>query len=235
MATWVTHLMIADKVLESLPQLDARAFCVGNIAPDCNVENADWTAFDPPREVTHFMGSERKNGTEAERFWTEYVQTHAESMGSAQEFSFMLGYYAHLIADAQFQKMIRDEARVAAVGDRIKAHPAWAQKAEGLDKTWDAAKKLLSKKQLTREISALEAEYLAGNPESGYLKHIVPLTEFPEYLDFMPKGCIARKVRVMGGIPQAHQTEFFSISREEYADYVERTVKLTIQSLHNKM
>lgn len=60
MATWVTHLMIADGVLERLPSLDRHGFCIGNIAPDCNVENEDWTAFTPSREVTHWMQGERK-------------------------------------------------------------------------------------------------------------------------------------------------------------------------------
>ena len=51
MATWVTHLIVADKILEGFPWLDKRGFCVGNIAPDCNVENSDWTSFTPPRAV----------------------------------------------------------------------------------------------------------------------------------------------------------------------------------------
>ena len=37
MATWVTHLIIADRVLEKFPELCRHEFCVGNIAPDCNV------------------------------------------------------------------------------------------------------------------------------------------------------------------------------------------------------
>lgn len=55
MATWVTHLMIADRVLQRIPELKKHEFCVGNIAPDCNVENDDWTSFTPPRELTHWM------------------------------------------------------------------------------------------------------------------------------------------------------------------------------------
>lgn len=43
MASWVTHLMIADRVSEQISELDRHSFCVGNIAPDCNVENEDWT------------------------------------------------------------------------------------------------------------------------------------------------------------------------------------------------
>ena len=50
MATWITHLMIADRVLESIPELNRHGFCVGNIAPDCNIENEDWTQFVPPRK-----------------------------------------------------------------------------------------------------------------------------------------------------------------------------------------
>ena len=45
MATWITHLMIADGVLERIPNLDRHGFCVGNIAPDCNVENEDLDSF----------------------------------------------------------------------------------------------------------------------------------------------------------------------------------------------
>lgn len=39
MATWVTHLMVADQVFNKIRGLDRHGFCVGNIAPDCNVEN----------------------------------------------------------------------------------------------------------------------------------------------------------------------------------------------------
>ena len=73
MATWVTHLMIADAVLKQFPGLDRRGFCVGNIAPDCNVENADWTAFTPSRAVTHWMQGERKNAADCDVFYKEYI------------------------------------------------------------------------------------------------------------------------------------------------------------------
>ena len=71
MATWITHLMVADSVLQKMPWLDRRGFCVGNIAPDCNVENEDWTAFTPSREITHWMGGDRKTGSDADRYLNE--------------------------------------------------------------------------------------------------------------------------------------------------------------------
>lgn len=47
--------MIADSVMKQYPEIDRHGFCVGNIAPDCNVANADMTSFNLSREVTHWM------------------------------------------------------------------------------------------------------------------------------------------------------------------------------------
>ncbi|NLV36948.1 MAG: hypothetical protein GXY17_09785 [Clostridiaceae bacterium] len=71
MATWVTHLIIADRVLEKLSWLCKHEFCVGNIAPDCNVENENWTQFTPSREVTHWMTNEREVASDSDRFYNE--------------------------------------------------------------------------------------------------------------------------------------------------------------------
>ena len=90
MATWITHLMIADRVLERVPQLDKKGFCVGNIAPDCNVENEDWTQFVPSREVTHWMSADRKIATDCERFYQEYIENRKHEIGSEQELAFLL-------------------------------------------------------------------------------------------------------------------------------------------------
>ena len=72
MASWVTHLMVADRVLEKMALLCRHEFCVGNIAPDCNVENEDWTQFTPSREVTHWMTAGRKVAADCDRFYEEY-------------------------------------------------------------------------------------------------------------------------------------------------------------------
>lgn len=49
MAEWVSHLIVADRVLEKLPWLTRHEFCVGNIAPDCNLPNEDWSDWVPSR------------------------------------------------------------------------------------------------------------------------------------------------------------------------------------------
>ena len=229
MATWITHLMIADSVLQHFPSLDRRSFCVGNIAPDCNVENEDWTAFTPSREVTHWMQGERKKASDCDDFYEQYIAKRR--IQSPEEYAFLMGYYAHLITDAAFQKMIRDEDRVKAVWKRIKENEDLRQRSKGMEETWDNAKKLIPKRVWVGHIYSLEAEYLKAHPDSGYLTEILPLKAFPDYIDYLPKGAIVRKIGVMGYLPEINEElgEWIALSREEYEAYIQETIQLILR------
>ena len=231
MATWVTHLMIADKVLQEFPEIDRRGFCVGNIAPDCNIENEDWTAFTPSREVTHWMKGQRKKASDCDPFCEEYILKRRAEIHSEEEYAFLIGYYAHLLTDAAFQAMIRDENRVAAVWSRIEADDALCRQGEGMPRTWDSVKLLIPKNERMHEICVMEAEYLKENPASGYLTEILPLKEFPDYIDYLPHGSIVRKIGVMGYIPQEDTSlvKPISLSREEFEIFVKDTGELVIR------
>lgn len=235
MASWVTHLMIADSVLERIPSIDRHDFCVGNIAPDCNVENKDWTAFTPPREVTHWMQGERKKASDCDAFCDEYILKRKDEIRSAEEYGFLLGYYAHLITDAAFQAMIRDENRVKAAWMRIHADEKLCVSGAGMDETWDCVKLLIPKKAWMRGIYAMEAEYLSDHPNSGYLTEILPLQFFPDYIDYLPKDCIVRKIGVMGYLPEHdNNASYVAISQSEYADFVEDTIQLVVKQFAKK-
>lgn len=236
MATWVTHLMIADGVLERHPNLYRREFCVGNIAPDCNIENEYWTSFTPPREVTHWMQSKRKKASDCDAFCDEYILKRKDKIKSAEEYAFLLGYYSHLITDAAFQAMIRDEDRVRTVWMRIKADEKLSIAGAGMDETWDSVKRLIPKKDRMSEIYAMEAEYLSDHPNSGYLTEILPLKSFPDYIDYLPKGSIVRKIGVMGYLPKPDKSinKFITMSRDEYANFVENTIQLVADQFAEK-
>jgi len=236
MATWITHLMVADGVLERIPNLDRHGFCVGNIAPDCNVENEDWTAFTPPREVTHWMQGERKKASDCDAFCDGDKLKRKDKIKSAEEYAFLLGYYSHLITDAAFQAMIRDEDRVRAVWMRIKADEELSVTGAGMDETWDSVKSLITKKDRMREIYAMEAEYLRDCPNSSYLTEILPLKSFPDYIDYLPQGCIVRKIGVMGYLPGEDKSmnKFISMSQDEYAEFVENTIQLVVNQFAEK-
>ncbi len=233
MATWVTHLMIADGVVKQIPYLCRHEFFVGNIAPDCNVENEDWTSFTPSRQVTHWMENERKTAADCDRFLHEYVEKK-ENL-DIKEKSFLLGYYAHLITDAEFQRFIRDEDRVKTCWDRVKQDPELSQQALSVEETWDSVKKLISGRERMKDIYSIEAEYLETHPESGYITDIVCLQEFPDYVDYFPKGAIVRKVKVMGYMPEKEvsQYPYIAMSKEEYHYFAKRTTEVAIKTLES--
>ena len=237
MATWVTHLMIADSILKHFPGLDRQGFCVGNIAPDCNVENEDWTAFTPSREVTHWMQGQRKKASDCDAFYEEYIEKRRNRIQTTREYAFLMGYYAHLITDAAFQKMIRDEERVKAVWKRINGNENLREQSAGMEETWDNAKKLIPKRVWIGHIYSLEAEYLNAHPDSGYLTEILTLKEFPDYIDYLPEGAIVRKIGVMGYLPEINKglDEWIAISREEYEAYIHETIQLILDRFSERI
>lgn len=236
MATWVTHLMIADNVIKQCNELDRRGFCVGNIAPDCNIENEDWTRFTPSREVTHWMSKERKVASDCDTFCQEYILKRKSEIQLHEQYSFLLGYYAHLITDAAFQWYIRDDKRVKDTWSRIYANENLRLRAKGYSEDWDSVKRLISKKERMHEIYSMEAEYLRDNPTSGYLTEILSLKEFPDYIDYLPHGCIVRKIGVMGYLPELDESlsNPISMSREEFISFVDNTTLLVISKLREK-
>ena len=233
MASWVTHLMVADGLLEVFPELDRRGFCVGNIAPDCNRENADWTEFTPPREVTHWMRTGRKSASDCDDFRDAYIFMRGDSISSAEEYSFLLGYYAHLITDAAFQAMLRDNERVNAAWARVKADAALSGVCAGMEATWDSIKKIIPQKLWIRGVHTIESEYLDAHPDSGYFTEILPLKEFPDYIDYLPRGGISRKIGVMAYLPDKTDSAevFIAVSREEYAAFVSDTIKAAAEKI----
>ena len=156
-----------------------------------------------------------------------------EDPQTIQEASFLWGYYTHLVTDAEFQRTIRDEKRIQAAWKRIKAIPELAIAGEGMPETWDSVKQLLPRSERYKEISTIEREYLDEHPTSGFLTEIVNLTSFPDWLAFLPKGAIVRKVGVLGNIPEKGESKypFTAMTRTEYAAFVDRAVALAVETI----
>jgi hypothetical protein len=55
MATWITHLRIADNLLPLIAGLDEEYFAIGNLAPDSGVPDENWENFEPPPSITHCL------------------------------------------------------------------------------------------------------------------------------------------------------------------------------------
>ena len=113
MGTWISHLRIAEKTLAHLGDVEPAAFFFGSLAPDSGVPNDDWSAYDPPKEVTHFI----RNG-ENEYFVCDlhFYRQYLQPVDHAQDpftYSFSLGYFFHLICDRLWAERIGSSSRTA--------------------------------------------------------------------------------------------------------------------------
>ena len=110
MASWMVHLRIADKLLDSIKDLDESAFVLGNIAPDSGVPNEDWSVFTPPGNVTHYRTKpEEKTFIDIDKYAREHFSGEHIKDYSKREYSFFLGYYTHLLTDIEWTKMVHSE------------------------------------------------------------------------------------------------------------------------------
>lgn len=109
MASWIVHLRIAENLLKDIDGLDTLMFAIGNIAPDSGIPDDNWENFTPPVEVTHFRLDDW-SGSEDLRFFREYLA--AESFTeNAEQYSFRLGYFFHLVTDNYWWKRIGQPIR----------------------------------------------------------------------------------------------------------------------------
>lgn len=79
----------------------------------------------------------------------------------------------------------------------------------------------------------MEKDYLDSNPKSGYLTDIPGLESFPDYTDYLLKGAIVQKVKVMGYMPQKEvsQYPYIGMSEKEYYTFVNHTTKMVIEAI----
>ena len=147
--------------------------------------------------------------------------------------SFLLGYYSHLITDAEIQRTIRDPGRVAASWGRIKKVPELAEKASGLPEDWDAVKRIFPKEDRMKDFFYIEWEYLNTHPDSGWFTEIKGLEYFPDYIDYLPEQSISKKIKLMYYEPANEKSTypFVAFSREEYSGFIERTIRLVTNAI----
>ena len=103
MASWMIHLRVADGLLDRLEDIDETAFVMGNIAPDSGVPNADWSAYVPSKDVSHYKTKEQDIAFyDIGRFLAEYFSPSRQKAYSRRARSFFMGYWAHLLTDREW-------------------------------------------------------------------------------------------------------------------------------------
>lgn len=175
MASWIVHLRIAEALLGRIQPLDEAAFAVGNIAPDSGVPDEKWEKFSPPPEVSHFQNGHSVNRDLADLdFFRRYLHPLAESRQDARRFSFLLGYFIHLVTDNLWALKVGRPTRQKFL----------AQFEGDKDFIWE----------VKRDWYGLDFEYVRGQPESLFWRVFLPVSFSGDYLDFMPPSAIQQRV-----------------------------------------
>lgn len=234
MAGWISHLMVVDRLYAMGIDLDERGFAVGNIAPDCNVENEDWTQFTPPREVTHWMNGKSKLTADYEGFYEAYIKDKA--FASREHEAFLWGYYSHLVTDVAFQRFVRDEKRVADIYLRLAQNEEMYGKVSGYPEDFDTLKRVFGRKAIFEDIILQESRYLEDNPNARFNTVLRKVRDFPDYIDYLPPGAIARKIGVMAReeTPGQNAASGIFFTQDEYCGFVENTSGMTYRLMQEK-
>jgi hypothetical protein len=228
-------MIIVDNLFKKGINLDEKGFAVGNIAPDCNVENEDWSEFIPPREVTHWMNGKSKLTADYEGFFDEYIKD--KEFDSNEHISFLLGYYSHLVADVEFQKFVRDDKRVENIFSRVKSKENLYKEIRDCSENFDTLKRVFGKHNIFYDIYVQEINYLKDNPNSKYNTVLKRINDFPDYLDYLPKGAITRKINIVKDCLDVMQErdEFIFFTEHEFKKFVEETSTLIHGLINDKM
>jgi hypothetical protein len=111
MGTWISHLRVAEQLVGHFPKLDEVTFAFGNLSPDSGIPNEDWTQFDPPKEVTHFLRRGQGEHTIHDLIYYEQYVANIKPEDDIKLYSFRMGYFFHLICDIMWAKRIGEATK----------------------------------------------------------------------------------------------------------------------------
>ena len=126
MASWMVHFRIADALLNQGKELAPVEFIFGNIAPDSGVPNADWSAFTPSGDLSHFKttAGDGLKDIHIEDYVKAYFTAEQREKYTIKQKSFYLGYLTHLLTDILWvEKIVRpskEKFRELYEGDRMR-------------------------------------------------------------------------------------------------------------------
>lgn len=169
MATWIGHLRIAEKLFEMIPGFDETAFTFGSLAPDSGKPNADWSEFDPPKEVTHFL--HRGDGEDKIHDLTFYRQYVAQAGPDNLSFySFVWGYFFHLLCDNLWMRLIWETTQTE-----------WASRTAGDHQfVW----------VIKKDWYGLDHHYLRDPPDCSFWRVFAVMPNPPTYLPFLSEEAL---------------------------------------------
>ncbi|MCT2536476.1 zinc dependent phospholipase C family protein [Aquibacillus koreensis] len=213
MATWVTHFRIAEAFLKKELPISKNDFLVGNIGPDCGLIGKDGKPT-PPKEITHFKIDGKIN---ADSFYQQYLQDEKEL--SLRAFSYYLGYYIHLVTDEKWIAFTNQKKKEKVFQEIINT-PNYTP-------------------LVKRDWYGLDFLYLKNHKENIFWTTFQHITDFPEYLNFFPKGQTNKQIKNITNFYLNHTVskdhKFIYLTPNESDEFVENTVQDVNHVLSQRM
>ncbi|WP_132996006.1 hypothetical protein [Sporanaerobacter acetigenes] len=214
MATWIAHLRVAENILNMGYDFKPISFIVGNIGPDSGVPNEDCSNFNPPKSITHWMDDERN--INAKGFYDKYLDDE-KIKEDVDRYSFLKGYYVHLLTDIEWQKLFR----------RKKMEPLYRDElCKDSNFIWT----------IKKDWYGLDYLYLDKHKDCVFHTLFKKIKYVPDYLDYFPKGAFERQVKyiVEFYLGENNQTKenFMYLTEKEMDRFVENTIKVILMKLN---
>lgn len=221
MASWIVHLRVAEKLASQIPILNETMFAIGCIAPDAGVCEEDGETITPPPAASHYIQADtiRDPGNltgEPWRgdlvFYREYLQPLRALPLNQDRFSFLLGYFFHLLVDNYWTLKIAWPLHER-FQQQFKNHEInmW----EEVQKNW----------------FGLDRLYLSTHTDSIYYRSIQHCAYNRDDLDFMPAQVIQQRIEYIQKeywekAPEITLGPFLFLKPEELDQFVEETAAL---------
>lgn len=217
MASWMVHLRIADLLMSEFNDAEKTEFVVGNIAPDSGLPSEDWSRYMPPKEISHFW--DEKKRINLKYFIQEYFTLEKRQQYSEKEYSFYLGYLAHLMADFLWVEQI-----VIPCGEKHRE-----EKERDIHKYWWAAK---------ADWYDLDFLYLSKNPNFRAFQIYKNAVEFQNtYMDIFAEDAFDnRREYIVGFYSEKRENlerEYPYLSEGRMNQFVEEAARAIVEWIRN--
>ncbi|NIM96424.1 MAG: hypothetical protein GTO18_22215 [Anaerolineales bacterium] len=196
MATWIVHLRLTENLLPLIHGLDASYFAIGSIAPDSGIPDENWENFTPPPEVSHFKASGGSARELADMdFYRRYLQSVDEVSNDPLRFSFLLGYFFHLVTDNEWSQKVGQPTQ-ARFAEEFDADPEFI---------WE----------VKRDWYGLDFDYVRKHRDSIFWTVFLKTAYTHDYIDFLPQEAVQQRI--------AYIKELYQKTDEEIEEwYIDR-------------
>lgn len=215
MATWITHLRIAENIIKVGYDLETIPFTVGNIGPDSGVPNEDWSNFTPSKKLTHWLDDANKISAKA--FYDKYIN-NTNLRQDKDSYSFILGYYVHLLTDIEWSKLYDTKKKNALYKEGLDKDPRFI---------WT----------IKKDWYGLDFLYLKNNPESLFFTVFKNIVDVPNYLDYFPENAFKMQVKYITeyylGENEETKENFIYLNQKEMDNFVTNATETILMDLEN--